>query len=600
MLSSRNRLIMENQTRNCQNCKKDFTIEPEDLDFYKKIDVPPPTFCPQCRMIRRLCVRNERSLYKNTCQLCKKETISVYSPDKDLTIYCPECYVSDKWDPLDYGWDYDFNRSLFEQLNELFRAVPRPARNETNVVNCNYCEDCTNSKNCYLCFGAYHCDQAMYSYVPLFSKNIVDVTFGNQNEMAYEAGNCRGVYRVRFVQFADECLDSSLLLSCVGCSDCFGCINLQNKKYYIFNQPYSKKDYQEEIKKWDIGSYSILQKAQEKFKELSYSVPYRNARIINGQNCTGDLIRNAKNCKNCFGLIEGAENLKYVYIGGLSLKDSYDAWGAAEKTQLVYEVTGCGWGDRVMFTNNTHNCTSVQYSNKCFSSSDLFGCCGLKKKKYCIFNKAYSKEEYLKLRDKIIAQAKEVPYIDGRGREYRYGEFFPFEHMPVAYNEALVSEKFPISKEEAIKQCYPWFDAPKREYKITKQPSELPDHINDVPDDITKEVIGCLHAGQCEEKCTEAFKITTQELEFYRQLQVPLPRLCPNCRHFQREQRRNNIILYPGQCQCMGAQSKNQKYKNTVSHVHGQTPCAKEFQTTFEPDREEIVYCEDCYQAEVI
>lgn len=26
--------------RTCQNCRQDFTVEPEDFDFYKKIDVP--------------------------------------------------------------------------------------------------------------------------------------------------------------------------------------------------------------------------------------------------------------------------------------------------------------------------------------------------------------------------------------------------------------------------------------------------------------------------------------------------------------------------------------------------------------------------------
>ena len=30
----------------CQNCKQNFTIEPEDFTFYDKIKVPSPTFCP--------------------------------------------------------------------------------------------------------------------------------------------------------------------------------------------------------------------------------------------------------------------------------------------------------------------------------------------------------------------------------------------------------------------------------------------------------------------------------------------------------------------------------------------------------------------------
>lgn len=54
---------MQSETKSCQNCKNDFVIESEDFSFYEKIKVPPPTFCPECRFIRRLMWRNNRSLY---------------------------------------------------------------------------------------------------------------------------------------------------------------------------------------------------------------------------------------------------------------------------------------------------------------------------------------------------------------------------------------------------------------------------------------------------------------------------------------------------------------------------------------------------------
>ena len=46
---------MENlsETKVCQNCKKDFVIEPDDFAFYEKMKVPAPTFCPDCRMTQR-------------------------------------------------------------------------------------------------------------------------------------------------------------------------------------------------------------------------------------------------------------------------------------------------------------------------------------------------------------------------------------------------------------------------------------------------------------------------------------------------------------------------------------------------------------------
>ncbi|PIR68783.1 hypothetical protein COU48_02215, partial [Candidatus Nomurabacteria bacterium CG10_big_fil_rev_8_21_14_0_10_03_31_7] len=91
-------------------------IESEDFNFYKKIEVPPPTWCTECRMIRRMLFRNERSLYKQDCDLCKKPTISMYDPKDKYVVYCNDCFISDKWDPISYGKSYDFSKIFFEQL----------------------------------------------------------------------------------------------------------------------------------------------------------------------------------------------------------------------------------------------------------------------------------------------------------------------------------------------------------------------------------------------------------------------------------------------------------------------------------------------------
>ena len=71
---------MDTETKQCQNCKNNFTIESEDFDFYKKIDVPPPTFCPECRNQRRLAFRNERFMYKIKSPFSGKDIFSMYTP----------------------------------------------------------------------------------------------------------------------------------------------------------------------------------------------------------------------------------------------------------------------------------------------------------------------------------------------------------------------------------------------------------------------------------------------------------------------------------------------------------------------------------------
>ncbi len=109
-------------------------------------------------------------------------------------------------------------------------------------------------------------------------------------------------------------------------------------------------------------------------------------------------------------------------------------------------------------------------------------------------------------------------------------------------------------------------------------------------DNIVKEIIGCKHRGICHEQCTVAFRIIPQELAFYRKMNVPLPILCPNCRHYERFLSQNPRKLWQRACMC----------KNKTNHIHAANPCPNEFKTSYAPEREEIIYCENCYQAEVV
>src|SRR3989344_7140965 len=96
--------ISENKI--CQNCKSNFMIEPEDFSFYEKIGVPPPTFCPECRMQRRFAWRNERTLHRVKCAATGKNVISGFAPDSGYTIYERDYWWSDSWDPTSFGLDY--------------------------------------------------------------------------------------------------------------------------------------------------------------------------------------------------------------------------------------------------------------------------------------------------------------------------------------------------------------------------------------------------------------------------------------------------------------------------------------------------------------
>jgi hypothetical protein len=155
---------MQNETKTCQNCKEDFTIETDDFGFYEKIKVPLPTFCPKCRRQRRNAWRNTFTLYSRKCDSCRKSIVSLYASDSELIVYCNKCWWSDKWDSKSFGMDYDFSKPFFTQFRELIRKVPHIAMvNDDGIasVNCEYTHDTWFAKNCYMMFNGWHIENVM-------------------------------------------------------------------------------------------------------------------------------------------------------------------------------------------------------------------------------------------------------------------------------------------------------------------------------------------------------------------------------------------------------------------------------------------------------
>ena len=287
-----------------------------------------------------------------------------------------------------------------------------------------------------------------------------------------------------------------------------------------------------------------------------------------------------------------AENCKYCYSYAENVKDSYDCTLFGDGAELMYESAVCGLGAaNLKFCNHCYtNDNNLEYCVECMSCSDCFACVGLRKKQYHIFNKSYSKEEYFKLVEKIKKHMNEMSHTDKQGNIYKYGEFFPPELSPFAYNETIAQEYFPLAREEIKKQGYKWKNLEKKDHQATIEAKNLPDNIKDIDTSILKEIIGCQTAEDDKDllktdqqagrtDCVTAFKIIPQELEFYKKMNIPLPRYCPNCRHHERLKNRNPLKLYKRTCMKEG--------------------CDVEFKTTYAPERKEIVYCEKCYKKEM-
>ncbi|MBI2415984.1 MAG: hypothetical protein HYV33_04995 [Candidatus Kerfeldbacteria bacterium] len=547
-------------TNTCQNCQQTFTLGADDLEFYKKMAVPPPTFCHVCRMQRRMSWRNERSLYTSQCAATHKSIITIFAPDSGLTIYDRDYWWSDGWNPFDYGSDYDFKKTFFEQFRELFRHVPQPAVFNNKCVNSNYCNHVGELKDCYLTFASWGGEHLAYCEQEWYCRDSYDLLAVSNSELSSDCINSDHVYNCQWVQNSENCRDSLWLYECRGCSNCIGCVNLRNKSFYIFNEPYSEADYHAKVKALQLDTTAGLAAVHNQFMAIKQQSIHRYASIYNSDNATGDNLQYAHNCTECFGLKDGVSDCKYCVNGG-AMTDVYDGYGVGAKADLLYEAVDAGVaGSRIAFVLVVWSSSNMWYSYNCHNCKDCFGCVGLRGAQYCILNKQYSKADYEQLLPQIQQHMMKQPYRDQTGRSYGFGEFFPTELSPFAYNETVAQEYFTLTSNQAKAQGYRWRD----------QPNST--HIAN-----NRDIKTCAHQAHCNEQCIGVYKILPAEIIYYQSRNLALPQLCPNCRHYDRLRRRNPLRLWQRQCM----------------------KCGVTIMTSFVPNRPEIVYCEQCYQKEV-
>ncbi len=561
----------------CKRCQSPFDIHPHEEKLIDKISlnlitkyqvpksskIPLPKICPDCRQQRRLAMRNQRKLYKRECSLCRKSMICLYSADKTDSVYCPACYWSDKWSPVDYGQDFQEDKNFLDQLYQLWKAVPKLGlmilgENE----NSDYTNDNYKLKNSYLVFDGEQSIDCCYGETFSHLKNCFDFLSLQYSELCYECVNCNNCYQLFFSKFCNTCSSSWFLTDCVGCKNCFACANLSNKEFHIFNQPYSQQDYYQKLKSFNLASSSALQVMKSKVSEFFTTLPTKAIHGLRNENVSGDNLNNCKDCFQCFDCRDCRDCLycTNILMGGTDCLD-HNMWG--ENTSLVYNSAAVG-----AEAQNIACCyyvyssaSSVYYSLLCSRGvSDLFACVGLRHQNYCILNKKYSVTEYTKLLNKIISNLIEQDH---------WGEFFPSCFSDFGYNETVAQEFYPLTKEEAVAKGFKWSEYKNPEPKIeTLLASKIPDSINELDLQILEKAICCEISGRL-------FRYSKLEYDFLKKFEIPLPRIHPDIRHLNRLNSRPRRKLIKNNC----------------------AKCNQEILTSFALNNP-IRYCENCYQQE--
>lgn len=240
--------------------------------------------------------------------------------------------------------------------------------------------------------------------------------------------------------------------------------------------------------------------------------------------------------------------------------------------ERCYEFMAASVAERnyeVKFSAIINNSRNLEYSDSCRNCHDCFGCIGLANKSFCIFNVQYEEDEYWRRIDELKTA------MVTRGE---YGEFFSPALAPFPYNVSLATtyrgyddldeaRTYGYRVEEIADDVSVAVSAE------TIASTELPIHIKDVDDGIVDKIIR-------DETLGKNFRITPYELTFYRQHNLPLPRMYPIVRM---NQWRKDLDL------------RLRFFERACSR------CGKSMATGYAPDApEKNIYCEQCYQEKIV
>ncbi len=391
------------------------------------------------QIIKELWSWNSLTFYK------KNWLITRYADFVDLNIIHYKDWFEQQSKFTEYGIDYDFNKSFFENFEILMKKMPWPNVYHYSMENENadYADILRMSKNVYLSKVVIQdCSNVLYSYVVKENShnvfNSVFVIWNNDNiYWSFWVFNSFNVFYSKYIVNSSDIWFSTNL---IGCKECIFCDWLENASYCINNVQYSKEEY--EKKKQEILSQ------KEKFEDWYNNL---NAKWKNfgSQNVDWEFVVNSQDVQQWYFGYNIKNWNKFFFIGGTNGDEDFEwlmfAWSPYLReaynssmfwdTEKVYFSWLVGTGYDIWYSMYVHN---IKY---------CFGCIGLMDKEFCILNKQYTKEEYFEMKKKILNQMD---------KEWTLWKYFPASLNLFYFNETWADILWNFDKQEIISEWYKW------------------------------------------------------------------------------------------------------------------------------------------------
>ncbi len=279
--------------------------------------------------------------------------------------------------------------TFFKELQRLILLQPKSPVSIKSSVECDYGDKISNSKKLFNCYDCDSCTDCSDTYDSYMCVNCNDCDYCVESELCYE---CNDAYKCYNGNFLDKCTsvrDAYYSYRCIGCNDIFGCANLTNKQFCVFNRQFSEQEYKELLGQLKKTSSTNVLKILEEIK-MNYPATQTNEGH-NENTSYGDYIYYNLNSYLCFDAARN-ENSAYIYDGFYN-KNTLDVTYSSHN-ELSLEVV-----DSVRLFNCDHavyaqDCQDSSYIFHCIDVKNCLGCVDLSHKQFCILNRQLNEQLY--------------------------------------------------------------------------------------------------------------------------------------------------------------------------------------------------------------
>jgi len=382
----------------------------EEIGWYKKFNVPPSCFSHWTRWKLRTAAYTGYQVWYNKDAESGKTIITHIHPASGWKV------VEDKvWFQKDYSFSnlpFDSDRPFFDYIEGLAHQVPVNAyrhfeepKNSVDLIS-------LGDVDCYFTVAT----KALRSY---YSADSIDVEDGMEIFLShnifrsYNVAHSQNIYDSKVVRESQRCLSSYFIFDCRDCEKCFMSWNQRNKKYLWRNEQLSQEEWEKRMTEIDLFKHSVFYELFDEFKNsVAHEVVWPENFNVKADGCTGEYLMNTVNCQNnyfsedsvdCHWMCYGKNSRNCIHADAPWTSDSY-------YSSVLGNSQGC------KFCWILVRCQNCEYCLNCFDCENCFGCVGLRRKKFHIFNRAYSEREYWQKVDELKCKMLD------RGE---YGEIFP-------------------------------------------------------------------------------------------------------------------------------------------------------------------------------